>query len=340
MKAFFINEPGKTSIRDVPEPKPRPSEALVRIHTVGLCGTDLATYRGLNPLVSSPRIPGHEVGGTVAGVGAGVPPSLSVGTQVTLSPYTSCGKCRPCQLGRTNCCRDNQTFGVQRDGLMTSFVAIEWQKLFVSDKLSLRELALVEPLTIGFHAIDRGQVTDADTVAVFGAGAIGMGAISGAAQRGARVISIDIDDAKLALAKEAGAAETINSTSEDLHDRLGRLTAGHGPDVIIEAVGSPTTYRAAVDEVSFAGRVVCIGYAKQPVEYETKYFVMKELDIRGSRNATPDDFRAAIGMLEAGAFPVDRVITRTVSMEEAGRALAEWDGDPNRVAKIQVEIGE
>lgn len=340
VKALFIDQPGKTSIRDVPEPTPGPGEALVRIHTVGLCGTDLATYRGLNPLVSYPRIPGHEVGGTIAEVGADVPPSLSAGTRVTLSPYTSCDKCRPCQLGRENCCRDNQTFGVQRDGLMTRLVAIEWQKLFVSDTLPLRELALVEPLTIGFHAVDRGQVTDADTVAIFGAGAIGLGAISGAARRGARVLSIDLDNAKLALAKEAGAAETVNSASEDLHSRLGQLTGGHGPDVIIEAVGSPATYRAAVDEVSFAGRVVCIGYAKQPVEYETKYFVMKELDIRGSRNATPDDFRAVIGMLEEGAFPVDKIITRTVSMEEGGRALAERDGAPNRVAKIQVDIEE
>ena len=222
---------------------------------------------------------------------------------------------------------------------MTPYASIGWEKLFTSEKLTMAEFALVEPLTIGFHAIDRGQVTDADTVAVFGAGAIGLGAISGAVARNARVISIDIDDEKLELAKKLEARDTINTRSEDLHKRLQELTDGDGPQVIVEAVGSPITYRSAVDEVAFAGRVVCIGYAKTPVEYETKFFVMKELDIRGSRNAMPADFESVIAMLEGGNFPTDEVVTQTVPLEEAAAALKAWDEDPSSVTKIQVEIG-
>jgi threonine dehydrogenase-like Zn-dependent dehydrogenase len=216
---------------------------------------------------------------------------------------------------------------------------VPWEKLVRSETLSLAEHALVEPLSVGFHAVERGQVTRADTVLVFGCGMIGLGAISGAGLfRGARVIAVDVDDAKLALARKAGAAETINSKTENLHEKLLALTAGDGPGVVIEAVGLPATFRAAVDEVSFAGRVVYIGYAKEAVSYETKYFVMKELDIRGSRNARVTDFADVMRMLETGRYPVRETITRTVPFAEAGEALASWATDPAKVTKIHVEL--
>ena len=173
---------------------------------------------------------------------------------------------------------------------------------------------------------------------VFGCGMIGLGAIAGAALlRGARVIAVDVDDAKLALAKKAGAAEAINSKTENLHERLLALTSGDGPGVVIEAVGLPATFRAAVDEVSFAGRVVYIGYAKEQVAYETKYFVMKELDIMGSRNATAQNFTDVVSVLESKRYPVAETITRVVPFAEAGAALAGWADDPSRGTKMHVE---
>ena len=213
-----------------------------------------------------------------------------------------------------------------------------WEKLFGSDSLSAGELALVEPLTVGGHAVDRGEVTGDDVVAVLGCGTMGLGAVAGAAFRGARVIAVDIDEAKLALAKTAGAASVINSAAADLHESLRALTDGDGPDVVIEAIGLPQTFRAAVDEVAFAGRVVYIGYAKQPVEYDTKEIVRKELDIRGSRNALAGDFSRVIRMLEAGRFPVDQVVTRVVPFAQAGDALAAWRDDPPAYTKILVEV--
>jgi threonine dehydrogenase-like Zn-dependent dehydrogenase len=238
-----------------------------------------------------------------------------------------------------NACRSNQTLGVQRDGAFTQFIVVPWEKLVRSEILSLAEHALVEPLSVGFHAVARGRVSSTDTVMVFGCGMIGLGAISGAALlRGARVIAVDVDDAKLALARKAGAAETINSQVENLHDKLQVLTNGDGPGVVIEAVGLPATFRAAVDEVSFAGRVVYIGYAKEAVNYETKYFVMKELDIMGSRNATMQNFADVIKVLESGRYPVKQTITQAVPFGEAGAALAGWAADPRRVTKIHVEM--
>lgn len=329
MKALQITAPGQTAFVEIPAPTPGPDDVLLQVRIIGYCGSDLNTFRGLNPLVQYPRIPGHEIGAVIVARGANVPSEWAEGTPVTLSPYTNCGQCAACRQGRFNCCQFNQTLGVQRDGALTEYLVAPWQKLYRSPRLSLPELALVEPLTVGFHAADRGRVTARDTVLVFGCGAIGLGAIAGAAYRGARVIAVDLDEAKLALARQCGASETINSRATPV---------SAAPDVVIEAVGSPATFRAAVEVVNFAGRVVYIGYAKQPVEYETKLFVMKELDILGSRNATPADFQTVIEMLAAGKFPAAALITQTVPLTEAGTALAAWSANPAATTKIQVRV--
>ncbi|MGD8237939.1 MAG: zinc-binding alcohol dehydrogenase family protein [Armatimonadota bacterium] len=337
MKAVFITEPGTTEIREIEEPTPAAGEVLLRVRMAGLCGSDLSSFRGKLPLVTYPRIPGHEIAATVEDVGGDVPADIRPGMNVTVSPYTNCGICPSCRNGRPNACRDNQTLGVQRDGALTRYVALPWEKLHGSEKLSLTELALVEPLGVGFHAVARGRVSGEDTVAVLGCGAVGLGAVAGAAFRGATVIAVDIDDKKLAISARAGAAHTINSGAASLHDGLQGLTDGDGPDAVIEAVGLPQTFRAAVEEVAFTGRVVYIGYAKRPVEYETQLFVQKELDILGSRNCL-DELRAVIEMLETGSFPVDDMVTRVVPLADAGDALQAWADDPPGVTKILVGL--
>lgn len=340
MKAWCITEAGKMEQVERARPEPRAGEVLLKVGVVGFCGSDLNTFRGLNPMVNYPRIPGHEIGAVLVASGDDVDAKWTPGTKVLVIPYTNCGKCPACRRGRLNCCQFNQTLGVQRDGAMTEYMVVPPEKLLASDTLSLAELAMVEPLTVGFHAVDRAGVESRDTVMVFGCGAIGLGAIAGAAERGARVIAVDLDDEKLALAKKAGATDGINSGKAVLHDALQALTDGNGPDVVIEAVGLPQTFRAAVEEVAFAGRVVYIGYAKAPVEYETKQFVQKELDIHGSRNATPEDFRRVMEMLESGRFPVEESITLTASFEEAATAMQRWSDDPSTITKIQIRVGE
>ena len=207
----------------------------------------------------------------------------------------------------------------------------------MADGLSLRELGLVEPLSVGFHAIARGRVEAGETVVVLGSGGVGLGAIASAAFRGARVIAVDLDDTKLDIAREAGAVAVINTARESIHDELQSLTAGLGPDVIVEAIGTPEMYRLAIEEVAYTGRVVYVGYAKAPVTYETRLFLLKELDILGSRNAL-DEFPSVIAMLQQGRFPVDRVVSATVPMEEAGNALRAWSDAPGAFTKIQVEV--
>jgi threonine dehydrogenase-like Zn-dependent dehydrogenase len=335
MKAFRMEAAGVAGVAEIPDVSAKPGEVLLEVKMVGMCGTDLNTFRGRNAMVTFPRVLGHEVAAVVVERGG----DLAAGTAVTVSPYTSCGVCPSCRRGRVNACQYNETMGVQRDGAMTRYISVPREKVYVAH-LSLPELCLVEPLTVGFHAVARGRVEMKDAVAVFGCGAIGLGAISGSAFRGAETIAIDVDDAKLEIARKAGATHIINTAREDLHARLSEITGGQGPDVAIEAIGLPVTFRAAVEEVAFTGRVVYIGYAKEQVSYETRLFVQKELDILGSRNALPEDFREVIHMLEAKRFPVSDAISAVVPMEDAARMLGEWSATPAKFTKILVQVAE
>jgi threonine dehydrogenase-like Zn-dependent dehydrogenase len=326
VKALVIRKPGEACIETIAEPVRTPGDVLLRVRMIGMCGSDLNSFRGKNPLVRFPRIPGHEIAATVV-KDSRSQGALAEGINVTLSPYTNCGRCPSCLRDRPNACQFNETLGVQRDGA----------KLYRAN-LSIKELCLVEPLTVGFHAVARGRVTNADTVAVFGCGGVGLGAIAASHFAGARTIAVDLDEQKLAISRSAGAAEAINTSRESLHERLQELTIGRGPDVIIEAIGIPQTFRAAVEEVAFTGRVVYIGYAKEPVAYETRLFVQKELDIMGSRNALPQDFQRVIQMLEEHRFPVDAAVGSIVTLEEAPAILQAWSENPSGFTKIMIRL--
>jgi len=327
-------------IVNIEEQQMQPNEVLLRLNYVGFCGSDLNTWLGKNTMAKMPVIPGHEVGAVIERVGAEVPEGLKPGMVVTANPYTNCGKCASCRNSRVNACQHNQTLGVQRDGAMRERIALPWEKVIPAGLLTPRTCALIEPMSVGFHAVSRAQVTDIDVVLVIGCGMVGMGAVVRSIQRGATVVAADIDDEKLALAKKMGASYTINTKTEDVHARLLEMTSGFGPDVVIEAVGSTPTYQMAVDEVAFTGRVICIGYAKAEVSFQTKYFVQKELDIRGSRNAQPSDFRAVIHYLEKGTCPVDALISRVVKPEEAPQAMQEWASKPGKVFRILVDFNK
>jgi threonine dehydrogenase-like Zn-dependent dehydrogenase len=272
-------------------------------------------------------------------MGSEVPERFQKGMNVTVYPYQNCGTCISCRKERKNACQDNKTMGVRRPGAMTEYIALHWNDVFVSTILSLKALALVEPLTVGFHAAARGRVSQDDTVAVIGCGMVGLGALASAVHRGAKTIAIDVDESKLAIAKKIGASHVIQSNINNLHDTLMEITGGDGPDVIIEAVGSPITYRTAVEEVAYTGRVVCIGYVKSPVEFNTGLFVRKEIEILGSRNCT-NEFPEVIQYLEEGRFPIDEVISKTVSIDNAGEALASWADDPKGIIKIMVNFNQ
>ena len=339
MKAIQISHSQELRIIETEAPKaPGAGEVLLKLHYVGFCGSDLNTFMGRNTMALDHVIPGHEIGAVIEAVGLGVPEGLKPGQVVTCNPYTSCGKCASCRNRRPNACQHNETLGVQRNGAMQKYILLPWEKVIPAGKLSARDSALVEPMSVGFHAVSRAQVTDSDVVMVIGCGMVGMGAIVRSALRGATVIAADIDDEKLDLARTMGAAFAINTKRENVRERLQEISGGMGPDVVIEAVGSVPTYQMAIDEVAFTGRVACIGYAKGEVPIQTKYFVQKELDIRGSRNALPEDFLSVIRYLERGTAPVEKLISRIIRPGDALETLQWWSANPGRVFRILVDF--
>ncbi len=338
MKAVMIETPHKMGVTEIEKPAYKADEVLVKIKYVGFCGSDLNTYLGRNPMVHLPVIPGHEVGAVIEEIGSAVPEGFTKGMAVTLNPYTNCGNCTSCRNNRFNACAHNETLGVQRQGVMCEYAAMPWTKIIPAGDIPIRNCALIEPMSVGFHAVSRGEITDDSFVMVIGCGMVGLGAELRSALRDATLIAADIDDEKLLLAKEVGAKYVVNTKTEDVHQRIMEITNGFGADVVIEAVGSPATYVMAVDEVCFTGRVVCIGYAQSEVSFQTKLFVQKELYIRGSRNATPSDFRAVINSINTGKFPIEKFISKVVSPENAEQAMKEWTENPGKVFRILVQF--
>ena len=338
MKAIQISEPSVMKVIEMAEPEMGDGEVLLKMRYVGFCGSDLNTFRGGNPMVKMPVVPGHEVGAEIVSVGKNVPDMLKPGMIVTVNPYTNCGKCASCRNGRVNACEHNETLGVQRDGAMREYIAVPWQKVIPVGELSTDHAALIEPMSVGFHAVSRAQAVDTDVVMVIGCGMVGVGAVIRSLLRGAKVIACDVDDHKLEIVRRLGADFTINTATENVHERLMELTDSMGPNIVIEAVGSPQTYQMAVNEVAFCGRVICIGYSKQDVEFATKYFVQKELDIRGSRNALPEDFDGVIRYLKKYNPPYDVLTSGIVTPEEAEKAMQQWDAQPAKVFRILVKF--
>lgn len=337
MKAFAIKEKGVVEALEIESPVMGETDVLVDVHYLGLCGSDLNSYRGLMPFVTLPRIPGHELSGKVVAKGEKVPDSIKLGDNVTVLPYTNCGVCPSCMAGRPNCCQFNQTMGVQREGALTEQISVPYEKVFVSDTLSLEELALVEPLSVGYHGANRGNVDETDTVLLLGCGTIGMGALCAAVRKGATVIALDIDDAKLEQAKKFGAKYTVNSLKEDPKEAIMCLTNNKGVSVAVEAAGTPITFNLALEAVSFAGAIVCIGYSKKETAINTQLIVSKELNIYGSRNALRV-FPSVIQMFERKEQPFTDMITKVFDFKNTPEAFKYWDDNTGSVSKILIKV--
>lgn len=336
MRAVAIESPGLARVVDRPEPSAGAGEVVIRVACVGLCGTDLGSFLGKNPLVSYPRVIGHEIAGVIESIGPDVT-GWTPGTRVAVSPYKNCGACPACRAQRPNACRHNQTMGVQREGALAERAVVSAHRLYTSASLTLDRLALVEPFSVGMHAVGRARVTRDDTVLVIGCGGVGTGAVAGAVGRGARVIGLDTSAAKRAQAMRMGAAEAVDAALPDAAARVAALTGGDGPSVVIEAVGSAETYRFALDAVAPCGRIACIGWVKGDVALEARQIVAKEVDLVGSRNAL-DEFAEVIALFESGRIDPLQVVTHRVTLDEVPAVLSRWATDPSSVGKVLVSL--
>jgi alcohol dehydrogenase len=341
MKAIQLEHPKSFRMIDVPEPpQPGPGDAVVRVFRVGVCGTDYSGYLGKMPFFSYPRIPGHELGVEVVAVGEGVT-NVKVGDKAAVEPYINCQRCYSCTRGHTNCCEHHQTLGVHIDGGLRPQFTVPARKLHVSTKLSYEQLALVETLGIGLHAINRAQARADETVLVLGAGPIGLSAVEFARVAGARAIVMDLNEQRLAFVRnKMKVSDTIYSKGVLTDDvkRLTDMTAGKLADVVVDATGNARCMNTAYNFVAFAGRMVWVGITQDDLHFTQPLMHRREMTFLASRNALAHEFTRIIQLIEAGTIDTHPWITHRAPMNEMIRAFPTWLNPDNGVVKAMVEV--
>ncbi len=337
MKAVFISEPNKIEVKEVPMPEVKPGEALLKIKHVGICGADVSSYTGNQPFTTYPRIPGHEFSAEIVEV----PDNdlgLKKGMIVTANPYFNCGTCYSCKRGFVNCCTDNQTMGVQRDGAFCEYVAMPIERIYDGFGLSTKELALIEPFTISRHAVSRTRIMPEDKVLVIGAGPIGLFALICANLTGAKVYVADILEKRLNVATEYGAAGVINTSKTKLKEFTESITDRNGFDVVIEACGLSQTFLDSIENVCFAGKIILIGNGKKDTTFNHSIILKKELNIFGSRNSYKMDFVDLINIVKKGNIDLMKMISNIYPIEKADEAFKALANNDGSLAKILIEF--
>lgn len=338
MKAIVIDTPNKIEIKDIPMPEVKGNEALLKVKCVGICGADVASYTGNQPFTTYPRIPGHEFSAEIVAVPEN-DKGLKVGDIVTCNPYFNCGSCYSCERGFVNCCTDNQTMGVQRDGAFCEYISMPVERIFPGMGLSAEELALIEPFSISQHAVSRAVIKESDTVLVVGAGPIGLFALLAAKQKCKKIVVADILDNRLALATEYGADAVVNTKNQSLEEFTREFTEGRGFDVCIEACGAPETFLNCIDCAAFAANIILIGNGKRETSFVHSIILKKELNIHGSRNALNADFINNIELVASKKADVMKMVSGIYDMENATDAFEALTKNDGTLAKILIKIG-
>ncbi len=341
MKAIQLEQPRQFRVIDVPEPPaPGPGDAVVRIHRVGVCGTDYSGYLGKMPFFSYPRIPGHELGVEVVAVGPGVT-QVKPGDRAAIEPYINCQTCYSCTRGHTNCCENHKTLGVHIDGGLQPLFTIPARKLHVSAKLTFEQLALVETLGIGLHAINRANPKPEETVLVIGAGPIGLSVIEFAKLAGSRVIVMDLNEQRLAFARQKmGVAETILAKGLDADVKtFTDMTGGKLGNVVVDATGNAKSMAAAMNYVGFAGRLVWVGITQDELAFTQPLMHRREMTFLASRNALAPEFTRIIRLIEGGMLDTRPWITHRAPFDAMIGEFASWMKPETGVVKAMVEVG-
>lgn len=333
MHSVVLERPGVVRVDDGDEPRGGPGQALVRLRVAGICGSDLAAYRGTSPMVSYPRVLGHEL--LVDVIACPDRPEL-VGGRAVVEPLLSCGHCRACRLGRYNCCVDLQVLGVHADGGLRDVAVVESRRLFrVPPSMPDEVAVLAEPTSIAYHAVQRAEVEAGGVAVVFGAGPIGLLVTQILLRaRGCRVLVAELDPWKREVAASLGATP-LPQDAEALTRAVAEATDGELADVVFEATGSAACTRLTTAVVAHAGRIVLIGWNKGPVEVDTVTLMRKEVDVLGSRNSA-GAFPAVLRLLADGVVDAGLMVTHRVGMDRAAEALALLDTGAERALKILV----
>ena len=336
MRAVKFPEPWKVECIDIPEPVAKEGEALIKVRSAGICGSDIGAFRGTNPLVSYPRVIGHEVAGEILSIPEDNPRGLKVGDHVIVDPYLYCGECYPCSIGRTNCCTSLHVLGVHVEGGMCETFAHPADMLWkLPDDMPWDIAPMAEPLTIALPGIHRGGLKAGEHVAIIGAGPIGLLAAMSAIAYGAEPILIDLVDERLEMAKELGVKYVINSGKEDLVAKVAEYTNGRMAELVMECSGANPAVRSTLDIVANAGRITLTGWPKKETPLPTDAITRKEVDIRGARTSARE-FEEAIELIHSGKVNVRALLTKVVSIADAPAAIMDIEKNPGDYMKVDV----
>jgi len=336
MKSVVCSEPGSLVIQDVAGPVDKPGQVIVKIKRIGICGTDIHAFGGNQPFFQYPRVLGHELSGEIESVGEGV--ELSPGQDVYIVPYMSCGHCIACTRGKTNCCTDIQVLGVHVDGGMCEYLQVPEQYVISTKGMDLDQLAVVECLAIGAHAVRRAKLTAESTVLVVGAGPIGMGIMQFAKEAGAKVFVMDMNEERLAFCEDELAADQVIQAGPAAYEKIASLTDGDFIDTVFDATGNPKAMEAGFRLVAHGGSYVLVSVVKADIRFADPEFHKREMTLMGSRNATREDFEHVVNCLENGSVKVSAMITHKGKLLDLPELLPTWCDPQNGVIKAVVEV--
>lgn len=337
--AVVCEKPQKMSMQSMLVPVPRRGEVRLGIRRVGVCGTDLHAFNGNQPFFEYPRVLGHELAAEVLECGPDVS-AVDEGSHVTVIPYLHCGRCRACQAGLTNCCQSLSVLGVHRDGGMVEELVVPATHVIPSARLDLDQLALVECLAIGAHAVRRANPSNKARAVVVGAGPIGLGIIQILQARGMDVAVIDAKPQRLEFCRRVlGLDQTHDIADGDAQDWLGSLTGGDLADVVFDATGNPGAMEDGFSLAGHGGRYVLVSIVKADIRFHDPDFHRRELTLLGSRNATLEDFKWVMALMAAGSLHETAMITHRALLGEVPAQMATWASPDAAAIKTMVTIG-
>lgn len=337
MKCIVCHEPDNFVIKEIDRPQIKDNEALVRIRRIGICGTDLHAYKGRQPYFEYPRVLGHELAGEIAQIGDNEY-GLEEGDRVAILPYLECGSCVACRNGMTNCCIDLDVLGVHEDGGMCEYMALPVDHLIKTDDITLDEAVVVEPFSIGAHAVRKANIKEGEFALVIGVGPIGLGVAKFASIEGARVIAMDINDERLEYCKDWADAEFTVNALKNPREELEKITGGEFPTVVFDATGNNRSMMKAFEYTAHGSRLVFVGFSKEDITFNDPDFHKKELTIMASRNANREDFLYVIDSLQKGLLDASSYITHRVSFDGMIEKYESWLKPETGVIKAVVEI--
>lgn len=338
MKTIVLDEPGNFRLTQTDAPAaPGAGEALVRVHRVGICGTDLHAFRGRQPFFSYPRILGHELGVVVEAIGTDVT-NVAIGDRCAVEPYLNCGTCIACRRGRTNCCTDLKVLGVHVDGGMREQIIVPAHKLHPSSSLPLSHLATVEMLCIGAHAVRRARIEEGENVLVIGLGPIGLGVAQFAQIAGANVIVQEMAEERMAFGREQLGIQHFVDANGEVTPQLETILDGDLPTIVFDATGNVNSMNAAFNSVAHSGKLVFVGLVQGDITFQDPYLHSHEMTILASRNAAAEDFAFVIESLEAGRVKIEPWITHQSAYATLIDDFPNWLDPKNGVIKAMLEL--